>query len=90
MSSLKFTGLSLLIAVVLVSLGYFLIKSYGSAKFDAGKSEGISLCNVANVEQGNKARQKLERNIDETKKIPDSGLDAELAFIGILRPLNDR
>lgn len=77
-------------AGVLITLGGFLIWRYGEAKDEAGYIRGISEANVAASKASSEAARDLEKEQNETAKIKDADIDAELISLGVMRPDHHR
>ena len=69
-------------------LAVFFLKSYATANYERGLSDGKAKCvSEALVEQAN-ARKDLEKETDKASRITD--LDSELRRLGIMRQDSDR
>lgn len=77
-------------ALVLTSLGGFLLVKYGDAKFDAGKATCVADTSVATQAQTKKDNAAYERNAHDSRNLSDADLDADLVDLGIMRHDSDR
>lgn len=77
-------------ALVLLSLGGFLIKTYGSAKYKEGKAFAERECIATNAEQNQDVIRERNRVENETRNLSDSDINRELVDLGIMRPDEDR
>lgn len=77
-------------ALVLTSLGGFLIIKYGDARYEAGKASAVADNATKAETQSQKDNAAYERNARDSRKLSDADLDADLVDLGIMRPDSDR
>ena len=76
--------------LVLIGLGYYLINSYGQAKYDAGYAKANSEHSEAALTENTSESQALERISNETRNMSDDAIDSDLRTLGIMRDDADR
>lgn len=77
-------------ALALLGLGGFAFYSYGQAKYKQGYVQAVADTHQTIIIENNSAVKELRKIERDVAKIDDTGLDKQLADLGILRAAEDR
>lgn len=83
----KFLGI--VIFVLAAALG-LTIWAYGGARFEAGELSCKADAATAAITAGNESAANLDKVMNETARMSDADVDADLVQLGIMRPPHAR
>lgn len=77
-------------AAGIVALSGFGLWLYGQARYDAGHNQCQADAATAAIAAGNESAAHLDKVTNETARMSDADVDADLVQLGIMRPSHAR